>query len=42
MDRSFEPDSILFGTPPATERRPTRRDVRRDLFGVTGEGESGR
>jgi serine O-acetyltransferase len=32
LDQSFPPDSVLFGMPPSTERRPSRRDVVRDFF----------
>lgn len=32
MNQAFPPDSVIFGTPPATERRPASRNVVRDLF----------
>ena len=37
MDETFPPDSVLFGMPPATQRRPSRRDVIRDFFGRPAE-----
>lgn len=33
MDAALPPDSVLFGIPPATQRRPSRRQVVRDVFG---------
>jgi serine O-acetyltransferase len=33
MDVELPDDSVVFGMPPATQRRPTRRDVVRDVFG---------
>jgi serine O-acetyltransferase len=33
MDAALPPDSILFGAPPATQRKPSRRHVVRDVFG---------
>jgi len=33
MDIELPGDSVVFGMPPATQSRPTRRDVVRDVFG---------
>lgn len=38
MDVELPGDSVVFGMPPATQRRPTRRDVVRDLFGAPPAG----
>ncbi|HEX2163256.1 MAG TPA: serine acetyltransferase [Thermoanaerobaculia bacterium] len=38
MDQEFPGDSVIFGVPPATQRRPTKRDVVRDVFGRGGGG----